>query len=270
MLPTRAYLFAHPAKHSLSPMMHNAALEALGIEARYEAKDVPPQSLLAALEELRHSGAWGINLSIPHKETVLVHLDSVTPEAKMIGAVNTIVIKNGLLEGHNTDVYGFMRSLEQAAIETRDKKILILGAGGAARAVAYGLKKAGANVLIWNRSVERAKALAEEFDLKLIETPILPASLRTAHGVVNTTSVGLEQPNSSPVSADLQPKDWVCDIVYRPLETKFLKNARECNLKTVDGLGMLVHQGAKAFELWTGLEPDTKLMRQVALQELGV
>jgi shikimate dehydrogenase len=250
-------------------MMHNAALEALGIKARYEAKDITPIELLAALEELCHSGAWGINLSIPHKETVLEYLDLVTPEAKTIGAVNTIVVKNGLLEGHNTDAYGFMRSLEEENIEVKGSRILILGAGGAARAVAYGLKQAGATILIWNRSVERAQALAAEFNLQLVETHFLPASIRTANGLINTTSVGLEQPHSSPVSADLQPKDWVCDIVYRPLETKFLKNAREHNLKTVDGLGMLVHQGAKAFELWTGQTPDTNLMRRVALQALG-
>jgi shikimate dehydrogenase len=269
MPPTRTYLFAHPVKHSLSPMMHNAALAALGLEAQYEARDVLPEALKATLEELRNSNAWGINLSIPHKETVLEYLDSVSPEAKQIGAVNTIVHRNGLLEGHNTDAYGFMRSLEEARINVAKQRIMILGAGGAARAVVYGLKQAGATVLIWNRSSERAKALAEEFDLKLIETQILPASIRTAHGLVNTTSVGLEQPQSTPVSFDLQPKHWVCDIVYRPLETRLLKNAREHNLQTIDGLGMLVHQGAKAFELWTGKQPDTTLMRQVALQALG-
>jgi shikimate dehydrogenase len=269
MPPTRAYLFAHPVKHSLSPIMHNATLNALGIDAQYEAEDIPPEALLMALEGLRQSKAWGANLSIPHKETVLEHLDSVSPEAKVIGAVNTIVLNNGLLEGHNTDAYGFMRSLEEAGINVKNSKIIILGAGGAARAVIYGLKQAGATVLIWNRSSERAKALAEEFDLKWIETQILPASIRTANGLVNTTSVGLEQPHSSPVSFDLQPKHWVCDIVYRPLETKLLKNARDHNLQCLDGLGMLVHQGAKAFELWTGQHPDTDLMRQVALKALG-
>jgi shikimate dehydrogenase len=268
MPPTRACLFAHPVKHSLSPVMHNAAFQALGIDAQYEAKDVPPEQLLTALEELRQSETWGINLSIPHKETVLEHLDSVSQEAKIIGAVNTIVVKNGLLEGHNTDAYGFMRSLEEAAIQVKDSRILILGAGGAARAVAYGLKQAGANVQIWNRSHERARALATEFDLQLIETPTLPASIRTAHGLINTTSVGLEQPDISPIATELQPKEWVCDIVYRPLETTFLKNARESNLQVVDGLGMLVHQGAKAFELWTGQSPDTTLMRRVALSKL--
>jgi shikimate dehydrogenase len=217
---------------------------------------------------LRHSDTWGINLSIPHKETVLEYLDSVSPEAKIIGAVNTIMVKNGLLEGHNTDAYGFMRSLQETGIKVKDQKILILGAGGAARAVAYGLKQAGATVLIWNRTGKRAQALAEEFNLQPVETQVLPAAIRTAHGLINTTSVGLEQPHSSPVSADLQPKEWVCDIVYHPLETQFLKNAQKHNLTTVDGLGMLVHQGAKAFELWTGHAPDTDLMRRVAQAKL--
>ena len=267
---TKAFLFAHPVKHSLSPVIHNAALAALGIEARYEALDVPPENLKAALEQLRQTKAWGANLSIPHKEAVLEHLDSISEKAKIIGAVNTIVVKNGLLEGHNTDAYGFMRSLEEAGIDVQATKVVVLGAGGAARAVAYGLKQAGALVAVWNRNPERAKALATELELNaFVSDEQLENTIRSSSGLVNTTSVGLEQPDLSPISDTWLPRQWVCDIVYRPLETRLLRVAKKVRIQTVDGLGMLVFQAAKAFELWTEQTPDTKLMRQVALKELG-
>ncbi len=253
--------------------MHNAALQALGIDAGYKAQDVPPEQLKTALEGLRQSGAWGANLSIPHKQAVLDLLDSISAEAKIIGAVNTMVVKNGLLEGHNTDAYGFMRSLEEAGIRVHGTDVVVLGAGGAARAVTYGLKQAGARVAVWNRNNERARVLANELGLAgFISDQLLQNAIDGAVGLVNTTSVGLEQPDLSPIEDKMLPKigePWVCDIVYRPLETRLLRVAKKAGIQTVDGLGMLVHQGAKAFELWTGLEPDTKLMRQVAMQELG-
>jgi shikimate dehydrogenase len=276
MLPEKAFLFAHPAKHSLSPAMHNAALEHLGIAARYVAKDMPPEHLHAELEALRSSGAWGCNLSIPHKETVLEHLDWVSEEAEKIGAVNTVVVKNGELHGHNTDAYGFMRSLEEAKIKVRGKDVVVLGAGGAARAVCYGLRQAGALVAVWNRSPARARALGEELDLDAYLTnDLLENAIWGSSGVVNTTSVGLENASISPIPDTLIPMggendtQWVCDIVYRPLETRLLRVAKENNIKTVDGLGMLVHQGAKAFTLWTDQIPNTALMRQAALAHLS-
>ena len=249
--------------------MHNAALEALGIDAQYVARDVPPAELAAALTDLRTSNAWGANLSIPHKEAVIPLLDSLSPEAKAIGAVNTIVAKNGWLTGHNTDALGFMRALEQADLHVRGTDVVVLGAGGAARAVAYGLRQAGAKVAIWNRNPDRAYALAEELGLEaFLSDTLLPNAVRSASGLVNTTSVGLEQPDLSPIDDDLLPINWVCDIVYRPLETRLLRVARQAGIVTVDGLGMLVHQGALAFEAWTGQPPDTKLMRAAALEQL--
>jgi shikimate dehydrogenase len=276
MLPTQAFLFAHPAKHSLSPAMHNAAFKALGISAQYAAKDVPPENLRAELEALRTSGAWGCNLSIPHKETALAHLDALSSEVHKIGAVNTVVVKGGELHGHNTDAYGFMRSLEEAKIAVRGKDVVVLGAGGAARAVCFGLKQAGALVAVWNRSPERARALAEALDLDAYLThDLLENAIWGSSGVVNTTSVGLGDQTTSPLPDHLIPmggennQQWVCDIVYRPLETKLLRSAREHGIKTVDGLGMLVHQGARAFELWTDQIPDSTLMRQAALALLS-
>jgi shikimate dehydrogenase len=273
-MSARAFLFAHPARHSLSPAMHNAMLEALGLGARYEARDVPPEDLRAALEGLR-SGAWGANLSIPHKEHALGMLDAVSPEARAIGAVNTVVAKDGALHGFNTDAPGFMRSLEQA--ELRDfagLETVVLGAGGAARGVAYALRAAGARVAIWNRTPERAVQLADEFGVRAVSDAQLEAKVRGCALLVNTTAVGLENAHASPLPGGVLPREgWVCDIVYRPLETKLLHNARAAGLGTVDGLGMLVWQGALALEMWLGAQGvnatvNAELMRRAALEAL--
>jgi shikimate dehydrogenase len=267
---TRAFLFAHPAKHSLSPVMHNAALAQLGIAACYEARDVKPENLRDALEELRGSSVWGVNLSIPHKQMALEMVDSMSVEARAIGAINTVVHRDGKLHGLNTDAPGFMRSLEDAGVNVRGCDVVVLGAGGAARGVCWALKQAGAKIAVWNRTPERARELAKEFKLEAFLTDdLLSNAIEGSSGLVNTTSVGLENPDESPIAGDLFPNDWVCDIVYRPLETKLLRNAREHGIKTVDGLGMLVHQGALALEAWTGRDVKPEVMRQAALEALG-
>jgi shikimate dehydrogenase len=272
----RAFLFAHPAKHSLSPVMHNAALAQLGIAARYEARDVKPEDLRAALEELRGSSVWGVNLSIPHKQMALEMVDGMSAEARAIGAINTVVHRDGKLQGLNTDAPGFMRSLEDAGVNVRGCDVVVLGAGGAARGACWALKQAGANVAVWNRTPARARELAEEFKLEAFLTDdLLSNAIEGSSGLVNTTSVGLENSDESPIADHLLPaggetnSQWVCDIVYRPLETKLLLGAREHGIKTVDGLGMLVHQGALALEAWTGRHVSAEVMRQAALEELG-
>ena len=275
MKAARAFLFAHPAKHSLSPAMHNAALNALTVAAQYEARDVAPSDLRAALEDLRTSGAWGANLSIPHKEHALEWLDWVSPEAQLIGAVNTVVVRDAALHGFNTDGLGFMRSLEEAGLTSvAGLEVLILGAGGAARGVSYALKAAGAHVAIWNRTPIRARQLAAEFGLEAVNNATLEPRVRAAQLLVNTTAVGLEDAQTSPLPEGWLPaQGWVCDIVYRPLETKLLRDAAQAGLQTVDGLGMLVHQGALALELWLEAQgiagkPDAAVMRAAALEEL--
>jgi shikimate dehydrogenase len=272
----RAFLFAHPAKHSLSPVMHNAALAYLGIAARYEARDVKPENLRDALEELRGSNVWGVNLSIPHKQMALEMVDSMSAEARAIGAINTVVHRDGQLHGLNTDAPGFMRSLLDAGVNVRGCDVVVIGAGGAARGVCWALKQAGANVVVWNRTPERARELAEEFKLEaFLSDDLLTNAIEGSSGLVNTTSVGLENPNESPIADHLLPAggdsngQWVCDIVYRPLETRLLRNARDHGIKTVDGLGMLVHQGALALEAWTGRDVSAEVMRQAALEALG-
>lgn len=276
MKAARAFLFAHPAKHSLSPAMHNAALNALTVAAQYEARDVAPSDLRAALEDLRTSGAWGANLSIPHKEHALEWLDWVSPEAKLIGAVNTVVVRDAALHGFNTDGLGFTRSLEEAGLrDFAGLEVLILGAGGAARGVAYALKAAGARVAIWNRTLPRAIQLAAELDLEAVNDAILEPRVRAAQLLVNTTAVGLEDAQTSPLPDGWLPaQGWVCDIVYRPLETKLLRDAARAGLQTIDGLGMLVHQGALAMGMWLEAQgivgkPDPVVMRAAALERLG-
>lgn len=276
MKAARAFLFAHPAKHSLSPAMHNAALNALTVAAQYEARDVAPSDLRAALEDLRTSGAWGANLSIPHKEHALEWLDWVSPEAQLIGAVNTVVVRDAALHGFNTDGLGFTRSLEEAGLrDFAGLEVLILGAGGAARGVAYALKAAGARVAIWNRTLPRAIQLAAELDLEAVNDAILEPRVRAAQLLVNTTAVGLEDAQTSPLPDGWLPaQGWVCDIVYRPLETKLLRDAARAGLQTIDGLGMLVHQGALAMGMWLEAQgivgkPDPVVMRGAALERLG-
>jgi shikimate dehydrogenase len=270
-LETRAFLFAHPARHSLSPVMHNAALRSLGITAQYEARDVPPDQLEVALNALRGSGIWGVNLSIPHKERALEIVDSVSDEARSIGAINTVIVHGGKLEGRNTDAPGFMRSLKESGLDdVKGLQAVVLGAGGAARGVVFALKHAGARVSIWNRTGSRAQELASEFGLKAVSDSELEREVRGCGLLVNTTSVGLEKPDESPLSLGVLPESgWVCDIVYRPLETRLLREAKAAGLRTVDGLGMLVHQGALALSAWTGRDVPVDVMRQAALAALG-
>ncbi len=268
-LETRACLFAHPAKHSLSPAMHNAALGFLGIAARYEARDVPPESLAAEFKALRNSSLWGVNLSIPHKEAALELVDGMGVEARAMGAINTVLNQNGSLHGLNTDAPGFMAALLEAGCNPSGLVVMVLGAGGAARGVCWALQQAGAEVHLWNRSPARARQLCDGFGLNFVSDFDLETHVRASSLLVNTTSVGLGNPLESPLSDGILPNSgWVCDIVYRPLETKLLKDARARGLTGIDGLGMLVHQGALALKAWTGRDAPVKVMRQAALTQL--
>jgi shikimate dehydrogenase len=267
---TRACLFAHPAKHSLSPAMHNAALKFLGIAARYEARDVPPESLATQFLALRNSSLWGVNLSIPHKEAALELVDSVSAEARAMGAINTVVNQNGVLHGLNTDAPGFMAALLEAGCHPSKLNVMVLGAGGASRGVCWALQQSGAQVHLWNRSPARAKQLCNEFGLNFVSDSELEQSVRGSSLLVNTTSVGLNTPLESPLPEGVLPNSgWVCDIVYRPLETKLLKDARSRGLTGIDGLGMLVHQGALALNAWTGRDAPVDVMRKAALAQLN-
>ena len=279
---TRVYLLAHPAGHSVSPAMHNAAFAHLGLEFRYEALDVSPQRLGEAVELLRGEGVAGANVTIPHKQAVMSMLDRISVEAKAVGAVNTIIADGGTLSGHNTDAAGFLKALsDDAKLSVKDKRTLILGAGGAARAVAYALVISGAKVAIHNRTEERARSLIRDFgrlgELTLVEHAALAEAVRSADLLVNTTSVGMQAPEGdgdaeeSPLQSGILPENGlVCDLVYRPMETRLLREAKRAGLPVLDGLPMLVYQGAIAFELWTARAAPVEVMLEAAKRELAV
>ncbi|MBI5876811.1 MAG: shikimate dehydrogenase [Chloroflexi bacterium] len=254
-----------PIKHSLSPRMHGAALRALGIDGTYEALAAPPGELAARLRELAAQGYRGLNVTIPHKQAVMPLLDEIAPTARAIGAVNTIVNEDGRLTGHNTDAAGFMRGLSEAGCDVRGQCVLVLGAGGAARAVVYALASAGAHVTIWNRTPERAIALADEFGAEV--TTQLPPAMRCGQFmlIVNTTPVGMT-PNTAETPLPLAGRGYgarfVYDLVYNPRETALLKESRQVGAQPIGGLAMLVYQGAESLRLWTGRNAPVDVMTQ--------
>jgi shikimate dehydrogenase len=259
-------VLGYPVRHSLSPRMHNAAFRVLGMNWVYLAFEVPPESLADALRGMRALGIRGLNLTIPHKEAVLELVDALTPPAEAIGAVNTLFWEEGRLMGDNTDAEGFLRSLRARGCEPAGMHALVLGAGGSARAVVYALKSAGCHILLANRSLPRAQALAEAFGVEQVlplEREALRPILSEVQLVVNCTPLGMEPAVESmpdvPLEA-LPPDAWVCDLVYRPLHTRLLQKAHQLGLRTIDGLGMLVYQGALAFERWTGVPAPVKVM----------
>lgn len=275
-------LFAWPAGHSLSPVMHNAALRELGIPHRYEAVAVPPEGLEAAVAELRNGNVLGANVTVPHKQAVLPLLDSVTPEARRVGAVNTISrLADGSLQGANTDVGGFTALIASAGVQLKGDnglKAVVIGAGGAARAAMQALS-GHARISLLNRTVSRAEELARDFsDQATVETVTGRADEQLLAGadlIVNTTSVGMERggidPDESPLDAQLLPDGAVVlDMVYRPARTRLMRDAEARGLRAENGLEMLVQQGAASLRIWTGLqEVPVGLMRAAALEALG-
>ncbi len=254
-----------PVEHSLSPVMHNTAFKARKIPAVYGLFPVAPEDLKEALTGLRALNIKGVSVTIPHKENVIPFLDTLDRVAEEIGAVNTIVHREKRLFGYNTDWIGVKRALEEV-VSLADKRAVVVGAGGAARAVVYALKREGARVTIYNRTWEKARSLAEKFAVEARPWEELP----DARGeiLVQTTSVGLKE-DVSPVPREiLSLFQVVMDIVYTPLETRLLREAREAGCKTVHGLKMLVHQGAEQFRLFTGQEPPVSLMEEAALAAL--
>jgi len=273
-------LIGYPVEHSLSPAMHNSAFAALDLNWCYVPLPVRPERLGEAVAGLRALSFVGANVTVPHKEAVMPHLDHVTPEAQAIGAVNTLVMREGRSIGHNTDWQGFLTALGEGGFDPHGKRAVVLGAGGAARAVVYALAQAGAQVAVLNRTLARAQALAQDLSplfpgLLLFSLPLTLQTLgeRTAeaHLLVNATSVGTwPEVDQSPWPEDLAfPSHLtVFDLVYNPRQTKLLRQARAAGAKAVGGLGMLVHQGAAAFELWTGKKAPVETMYEAANRTL--
>ncbi len=269
-------LIGYPVEHSLSPAMHNSAFAALNLSWCYVPLPVHPDRLGEAVAGLQALSFVGANVTVPHKEAVMSYLDEVIPEAQAIGAVNTIVVRDGQGIGYNTDWQGFLTALSEGGFDPHGKRAVVLGAGGAARAVVYALVQAGAQVTVLNRTLARAQALVRDF------SPLFPAlslTLQTleeqtaeAHLLVNATPVGTwPEVDQSPWPEDLAFPGHltVFDLVYNPHQTKLLQQARAAGAKDIGGLGMLVHQGAVAFELWTGEKAPVETMYEVANKTLG-
>jgi len=262
--------------------MHNAAIAALGLHYTYIPFAVRPESIGPAIRSLPILGIVGVNLTIPHKERVLPHLDVVAPEAAAVGAVNTVHVVDGRLVGHNTDGEGFLRPLNARGFSPRGARVVVLGAGGAARAVAHRLAREGARVLLANRTRERAESLANHVRASAPEASVevlgledrraLGEEIAAAGLLVNTTSVGMhpreEELPPIPLQA-LHPGLLVCDLIYNPQETRLLAEARKAGAVTLNGIPMLVEQGAAAFRIWTGVQPPTDIMEEAVRSALS-
>ena len=248
-----------PVSHSLSPLIHNHWCAQYGIDAAYLALPVQPQELGKVIPALAQMGCVGVNLTIPHKELVVGQLQQVDTLARRIGAVNTVVVKESALYGYNTDAYGFWRNITTYAPDVRTEKAFVIGAGGAARAVVAALDEAGFHTIyVMNRSPDKA-ALLREVSPKVQMVEWFPAAeeIEGCDLLVNTTSLGMQgQPPLEVALGKLPRHALVTDIVYTPLETPLLKAAKLLELQTVDGLGMLIYQAQKAFELWFGVLPE--------------
>jgi shikimate dehydrogenase len=250
----------HPAAHTRSPAMHNAAFAALGVDAAYLAFDVPPECLSAAIDGMRALGIRQLAISIPHKEAVIALLDEVDPTARRIGAVNTITRRGAELVGSNTDWLGAVRALESVT-ELGDRRAVVLGAGGAARAVVFGLRERGAHVIVLNRDRERARRLCA--DLGAEDGGPISALENISHDIlVNTTSVGLAADESPIDPSWIRAGSVVMDAVYEPLETRLLRDAASSGARTISGKWMLVHQAAEQLRTWTGLDAPVDVMAE--------
>ncbi len=269
----RLVLIGHPVAHSLSAAMQQAALDAAGIDARYELLDVTLPELPDTINALRDDAFLGANVTIPYKERVVPLVDRITDEAQATGAVNTITREGKRLVGHNTDVPGFKVSLDTlVGRQKMPRSAVVLGAGGGARAVVHGLITEGfQRVIVFNRHLHRGEGLVRFFarsaahmELKAMpwHESVIEAELAKTKVFINASSVGLDS-DETPVAAELIPPDLlVLDLVYRPRETRLLRDAKAAGAQAVmNGELMLLHQGAAAFELWTGQPAPLDLMR---------
>jgi shikimate dehydrogenase len=269
-------LIGWPVEHSLSPAMHNAAFEALGLNWRYLPLPVVPGRVEAAVRGLDGLGFRGANVTVPHKQAVMPLLDAVAPEAAKLGAVNTLVVERGeggatTISGYNTDHRGFGGALRRGGFEPRGKRAVVVGAGGGGRAVVFGLLEAGAQVLVLDMAEQQVRALLRDLDSPALQSlPLTPEALvesaRAADLLVNATPLGMWPrvddsiwPDDPPIPAHLT----VFDLVYNPRETRLLQQARAAGGQAISGLGMLVEQGALAFEMWTGQPAPVELMQAV-------
>jgi shikimate dehydrogenase len=271
----QAFIIGHPISHSRSPLVHGHWLQAHGLAGSYRRIDVAPAELPSFLRGIAAAGFVGGNVTIPHKEATFDTVDRQDGAARTIGAVNTLWLEDGLLVGSNTDAYGFAANLDAGAPHWRSSSTaIVIGAGGASRAVIHALLEAGiAEIRLVNRTFERAAQLARQFGERVtpVEWDRAADAASGAALAVNTTSLGMHGKGELPIDVRALARDAVAtDIVYAPLETPFLREARRHGLHTVDGLGMLLHQAVPGFERWFGVRPEvTAELRRLVVADLG-
>lgn len=270
----RFALIGDPVDQSLSPAMQNAALRAAGIAASYEGIRIGPEDLEDGMKWLCKEGFTGFNVTVPHKEAIVRHLAEIEPLASQIGAVNTVANLGERLVGFNTDSAGFTEAMRVCRVPVRGQSTLVLGAGGAARAVTHALLALNATVSVANRHPERAEELRQSFHGQIAALGLtddsIPTLVRQSHLVVNATSMGMASWSEvSPLSSGIEfARDTVVvDLVYGR-QTPLLTQAAQYGCRTFDGLEMLVQQGAGSFRIWTGFEPDVEVMRQACRSSL--
>ncbi len=275
---TKIYgIFGHPVEHTFSPGMHNSAFRKLKMDACYVPFDVHPDRLGDAVRAVIPLHLAGLNITVPHKETIIRFLDALSEEANLIGAVNTLEIREGVMIGHNTDGRGFLRSLkEQARFNPKGKKFLFIGSGGAARAVGFSLALAGAaKIRFRDLDLKKADALAKDIsektgaDVLSIGEEALAAAASEADSIINATPLGLKKGDPLPLARELiESRHLVCDLVYNPPVTPLLKAAKVRRAKLLPGLGMLLYQGVIAFEIWTGKKAPVEVMQKALQQQI--
>ena len=268
-----------PIAHSLSPIIQNAALHAAGLDYVYAALPVRADALASAVRGLYDAGIAGFNVTIPFKTAIIPLMDALSEDARRIQAVNTVVVEDGRLVGHNTDVAGFLAGFAERGIALTGKNAVLIGAGGAARAALWGLLRSGvSSIAIGVRCVEKGAALAADFAANgavracAFVDPAFSRALAAADIVVQTTPLGMTPHTDAmpPVDmAALKDDAVLYDLIYTPAETRFLREARARGCETINGETMLVAQGAEAFHLWTGKRPDVELMKRVLREELA-
>lgn len=260
-------LLGYPIKHSRSPHMHNTAFRKLGLDYAYLAFDIEEGNLQEGINAMRTFNAKGFNITMPLKERVIDYLDEISDDARIIGSINTVLNNRGKLIGYNTDGRGFVKALEESKVQYLDKKIVIIGAGGAGKAVGIQLAYEGAKeIILMNRTFDKAKKIADRIHENIptskaralpLDESILKEELKDSHIFINCTPVGMKDSIDQSLVTDkstLHKDLFVVDIIYDPLKTKLLTIAEEVGCKTMNGIGMMIYQGALAFKIWTGEE----------------
>lgn len=277
-------VIGHPVAHSLSPLMHNTAYSLLGLDCTYDSFDVAPESLPGALNDFATRGFSGLNVTIPLKERVSTQMHELSDEANVVGAVNTIIFEASRLRGDNTDVFGVEASLKPHQATLPGERVLLLGAGGTSRAIIYALltRFNPAEIVIANRNRARAEELVKHFQpyAQNIVVKASPADAQTlgrlagdARLIINATPIGMSPAiDASPLGewAGFHAKQIVFDLIYTPLETKFLASAKRGGARTISGLDVFIHQGARSLELWLGKTMPVERIRPVIENELNI